>query len=298
MVQTGTMSTSKPGKGRGHNLRGNRISLDFALPSGASLQSFLQKADGGQTFKDPEAVAMIVRLREEMIPLLTETQLRRLLMYVEHGDRQTAEWEGICRTNIAPMVRNCMRKFRRHLEGKRVGTHPDQIRMGGMRKDARHGDQGHEGGHEMSQFVKDVMAERAVQRAQYGDAHDDGHSLSQWGAILVHLLGQAFCHKNPDSVSPARFRKQMVELAATAMAAAEAMERRPDTSMMDKMIQLCQAEADRFGEPAMVLPQGHQHLQSTGEVMKNLPCCVVLLSRATPEEVAQKVHRCEPKVKP
>ena len=70
----------------------------------------------------------------------------------------------------------------------------------------------------------EVRAERARQDARWGGPpHDDTLSHEQWLALLTELLGNAAANRRP--VRGKLWRIILVELAATAVAAAEAYDR-------------------------------------------------------------------------
>ncbi len=67
----------------------------------------------------------------------------------------------------------------------------------------------------------EIRDERRVQDRQWGGpAHDDARTRSEWVALLARHVGLAVDDGEPD-VSD-RFRKQMVRVAALAVAALEA----------------------------------------------------------------------------
>lgn len=84
--------------------------------------------------------------------------------------------------------------------------------------------------------LAEVCAERARQDMLYGGAeHDDRHHLSDWLVILVRHCGLAAWDGSPDDVchkteatgkyDPVRYRKELVRVAAVAVAALEAFDR-------------------------------------------------------------------------
>lgn len=85
--------------------------------------------------------------------------------------------------------------------------------------------------------MAEICAERARQDGLWGGAeHDDRHSLERWLVILVRHVGLACWDGSPDDVchksertakyDPARYRRELVEVAAVAVAALEAFDRR------------------------------------------------------------------------
>ena len=72
------------------------------------------------------------------------------------------------------------------------------------------------------QIYKEVSAERLKQDQMWGgDEHDDTHNMRDWGMFIVHELGQIFFYPPTYTI----FRKQMVKVAALAIAAIEWTER-------------------------------------------------------------------------
>lgn len=75
------------------------------------------------------------------------------------------------------------------------------------------------------EIISDIMRERLSQDAEYGGAaHDDLLDAHDWVAILCKHVGLAGNdgHQPFDAV---RFRRQMVRVAAVAMAALESFDR-------------------------------------------------------------------------
>ena len=69
-----------------------------------------------------------------------------------------------------------------------------------------------------------IQTERENQRAEgYTEAHDDAHPLTTWVALLARHAGLAM--DDGGCVSVERFRRQMIRVAAVAVAAAEALDR-------------------------------------------------------------------------
>lgn len=91
-------------------------------------------------------------------------------------------------------------------------------------------------------FMQRLEDEREHQRRRWGDYHDDSHSLAEWTHILANMLGR-FSQTTEDfirgvSVDPAvpddapyvpvsteHVKKRLVDIAAVAMAAYEAIDR-------------------------------------------------------------------------
>lgn len=88
--------------------------------------------------------------------------------------------------------------------------------------------------------LAEVSAERGRQDELWGGpAHDDAHGANDWIAILARHVGLAAFDGGPHGVcradgvpvahhEPERFRRQMVRVAAVALAAVEAHDRRQE----------------------------------------------------------------------
>lgn len=71
----------------------------------------------------------------------------------------------------------------------------------------------------------EIDFERMAQDAQWGGAaHDDGHTATEWVALLTRHLGLAV--DDGTGAADERLRKQLVRVAALAVAAIEAQDRR------------------------------------------------------------------------
>ena len=88
-------------------------------------------------------------------------------------------------------------------------------------------------------LIDEIFAERLVQISLWGDDHDDRHSHNDWVAILTRHIGMAAGDGSPQGVcrtdgrpvaghDPERFRRQMVRVAAIALAALEAEHRKAE----------------------------------------------------------------------
>lgn len=86
-------------------------------------------------------------------------------------------------------------------------------------------------------IMAEICAERARQDELFGGpAHDDRHSLEQWIVNLACHLGMASWDGTPEDVcfmtqatrkyDPVRYRRELVRVAAVAVAALEAFDRR------------------------------------------------------------------------
>ena len=80
----------------------------------------------------------------------------------------------------------------------------------------------------MENIFEEIEQERELQDKQWGGiTHDDNHSFSDWIAFIVKHLGKAVLdYKQPAEVREGRFRYQMIRIAALAIAAIQATERR------------------------------------------------------------------------
>ncbi len=69
-----------------------------------------------------------------------------------------------------------------------------------------------------------VREERLLQDAKWGGpAHDDQHTPNDWAAIIIRHLGLGFSDGAEDSGE--RYRKQLIRVAATCLAAVESYDR-------------------------------------------------------------------------
>lgn len=83
--------------------------------------------------------------------------------------------------------------------------------------------------------LEEVSTERAYQKILYSEDKDVGNSVQDWVAVLTRHLGLASSDSDTDTNSPhvsqvdyARFRRQMMRVAAIAVAAVEATDRKSD----------------------------------------------------------------------
>lgn len=74
-------------------------------------------------------------------------------------------------------------------------------------------------------ILAEVAEERTWQDSRWGGAeHDDRHTPAEWVALLARHLGLAV-DDGGETTDPERFRRQMIRLAALAVAAAESFDR-------------------------------------------------------------------------
>ncbi|MCC6419517.1 MAG: hypothetical protein IT429_14890 [Gemmataceae bacterium] len=77
----------------------------------------------------------------------------------------------------------------------------------------------------LESVLAEVREERQQQDARWGGPeHDDRHSPWDWVAITVRHLGLA-AEDGGQGVDPVRYRRQMIRVAALAVAAVEALDR-------------------------------------------------------------------------
>jgi hypothetical protein len=102
--------------------------------------------------------------------------------------------------------------------------------------------------HSFADIVEDIRKERTAQdRAHGGPAHDDVLSQWQWVALLTRHIGLAVCDGAPLANS-GRFKRQMVCVAALAIAAIQSMERQEaQRDPLEDLRRLGQEYADRDG---------------------------------------------------
>jgi hypothetical protein len=74
-------------------------------------------------------------------------------------------------------------------------------------------------------IFREIITERQCQDVLFGGpSSDDAHTSNDWLAILIRCLGLA---ANDGAIdSPERYRKQLIRVAATAVAAVESHDRR------------------------------------------------------------------------
>jgi hypothetical protein len=75
--------------------------------------------------------------------------------------------------------------------------------------------------------VRDVVERREYQDEKWGSAaHDDKHSIRDWVTYLVAYLGRIVSRENKWGADSPLARKLFIDVAALAVAAVEAMDRR------------------------------------------------------------------------
>ena len=76
-------------------------------------------------------------------------------------------------------------------------------------------------------IYRDIETERLAQDSRWGGAaRDDSHREEDWAALVARHLGLALGESAGVGHDPARFRRQMVRVAALAVAAVESHDRR------------------------------------------------------------------------
>lgn len=74
-------------------------------------------------------------------------------------------------------------------------------------------------------ILEEIDAERLAQDRQWGGpSHDDGHNCNDWIAIMVRHLGLAASDEGAECGE--RFRRQLIRMAALAIAATESFDRK------------------------------------------------------------------------
>ncbi len=74
-------------------------------------------------------------------------------------------------------------------------------------------------------ILSEVGEERARQDAEWGRDHDDGHTQSDWVALLTRHAGLAV-NDGVTTEDADRYRRQLVRVAALAVAAVESLDRK------------------------------------------------------------------------
>lgn len=79
----------------------------------------------------------------------------------------------------------------------------------------------------MSDVFEDIRKERKRQRERWGGAeHDDQHTWKDWSYILAEQLFDAA--RRAEDHNPEGWRRQLVQMAAVAVAAIESYDRKLD----------------------------------------------------------------------
>jgi hypothetical protein len=141
-------------------------------------------------------------------------------------------------------------------------------------------------------ILAEVSAERTRQDTLFGGAaHDDTHSATDWIAIIVRHLGLATDDGSPAGIclindgcagaDPVRYRRQLIRVAAIAVAALETFDRKTASASAEEHRARWQGAADSYGEPILVLPHRDPAMYGEGR------SC----SYATAESTATKWER-------
>ena len=165
--------------------------------------------------------------------------------------------------------------------------------------------------------LQEIEAERQRQDALFGGpAHDDQHAMMDWVGILVRHLGLAVDDGMPSGgatnghtacSNPARYRRQLVRVAAVSVAAIEAFDRkvasyhprqpqgeslpaRQAPGVSQEQLAWYQLEANRQQETLLVI--AHPDPRSFAEGSQSM--YGVVESRATPWEQKNYAARVEP----
>ncbi len=73
-------------------------------------------------------------------------------------------------------------------------------------------------------ILRSIVTERQCQDSKYGGQRcDDMHTPGCWAQILMRHLGLAF--SDAAEIDPVRYRKQLIRVAATCVAAVESLDR-------------------------------------------------------------------------
>lgn len=76
----------------------------------------------------------------------------------------------------------------------------------------------------MRELLKEVRNERLFQKHKWGDTHDEGHELDDWMRFIDERMRRL--HEEDGMAIPHRRRRHLVQIAALAIAAVEALEAR------------------------------------------------------------------------
>lgn len=168
-------------------------------------------------------------------------------------------------------------------------------------------------------ILAEVSAERERQDSLFGGAcHDDTHSATDWVAILIRHLGLAVDDGSPAGVcfmndhcagaDPARYRRQMVRVAAVAVAALETFDRKvgqeagvlpaapaaPAAPPAPAADDWWQRLADQLGESVLLLDRVPSVVQGQD---RSSHLYAVRAAGATPWELANHLRRVNPSQK-
>lgn len=142
-------------------------------------------------------------------------------------------------------------------------------------------------------IVEDIRKERTAQDREHGGPeHDDALSQWQWVALLTRHVGLAVCDGAPLANS-GRFKRQMVCVAALAIAAIQSMERQEvRRDPLDDLRRLGQECADRdrcMYYLCQPLPKPISGFAGTIPYLLHEPC-------ATPEERGKVIATFTPRI--
>lgn len=76
----------------------------------------------------------------------------------------------------------------------------------------------------MLELLDEVRHERRFQKEKWGDTHDEGHELDDWMRFIEQRMRRL--HEEDGTAIPHRRRRYLVQIAALAIAAVEALEAR------------------------------------------------------------------------
>jgi hypothetical protein len=134
-------------------------------------------------------------------------------------------------------------------------------------------------------ILAEVSAERDRQDRDYGARHDDGLQRNDWSAIAARHLGLA--SSDGAETDADRWRRQLIRLAAVAVAAIESADRKGQSH--PELAARLQALADQHCEPVLLLADG-----APGMEYRSRTPYGVLLSQASGWEKANQMRTIEP----
>ena len=140
-------------------------------------------------------------------------------------------------------------------------------------------------------ILAEVSAERDRQQQYYGPAHDDAHPDAVWLALLMRHAGLAILDGGVSEAD--RFERQMVRVAAVAVAALSSAARRREAGEIlarDAERKRWQLTADSLGGPILILNRRQSHVYGTEDCITH----AVLEAEADSWQRANYVMRVEP----